>query len=59
MMEQNNEKKLYEESMEETSAKPLSKVQQMEKAIEEMNTRNGWKSIKGKPRRCTIIFKNK
>ena len=39
-----------------TSTQSLSKVEQMEKALEEMNTRNGWKSTKGKPQKCTIMF---
>ena len=60
MIEQDNDKKLSEESKGEASTKPLSKIEQMEKALEEMNTRNGWKSTRGKPQNCTIMFvKNK
>ena len=54
MKEDNN--KLVPESMGETQAKPLSKVEQIEKAIEEMNARNGWTCSKGKPQKCTIMF---
>ena len=53
MKEDNNH---VPESKEETPAKPLSKVEQMEKAIEEMNKRNGWKSTRGEPQNCTIMF---
>ena len=55
-MKEEENKNLVPESKEETPAKPLSKAQLMEKAIEEMNTRNGWKSTKGKPQNCTIMF---
>lgn len=58
-MKEENNKNFVSESKEDTPAKPLSKVEQMEKALEEMNTRNGWKSKKGEPQQCTIIFKSK
>lgn len=55
-MKEEENKNLVTESKEETSAKPLSKVELMEKAIEEMNKRNGWTSTRGKPQTCTIMF---
>lgn len=54
MKEEN--KNLVPESKEETQAKALSKVELMEKAMEEMNKRNSWTSSKGKPQSCTIMF---
>lgn len=55
-MKEEDNKNLVTISNVETSTKPLSKVQQMEKAIEEMNAKYGLKGIKGKPQQCTIMF---
>ncbi len=56
MMEQDNDNKLSEESKEETSTQPLSKIELMEKAIEEMCTKHGLKCTEVKPQSCTIMF---
>lgn len=55
-MEEENNKNTIPESTEETSTRPLSKIEQMEKALEEMNKKYGLKGIKGKPQNCTIMF---
>lgn len=55
-MKEENNKNTVPESKEETTTKPLSKIEQMEKAIEEMNAKYGLKGIKGKPQSCTIMF---
>lgn len=55
-MEEENNKNTVPESKEETSTKPLSKIEQMEKALDEMCKKHGLTYTKGKPESCTIMF---
>ena len=56
MIEQDNDQKLSEETKEETSTKPLSKVQQMGKILDDLCTKKGLTYTKVKPQSCTTMF---
>ena len=55
-MKEEYNKNFVSKSKEETSAKPLSKVKQMEIILDELCTKNGLTYTKVKPQRCTIMF---